>query len=165
MITQKHLKEILNYDSSTGVFTWVNRRSKDVKAGDIAGSKSADGYIVIGINGKIYRSHRLAWVYFYGDNAPEQVDHINCIRDDNRIVNLREATNQLNSFNRSSTRNTPGVKGVSFHKRIGKWQANMRVNGRLIHLGYYDDILDAKKIINDYRLKKHGDFTNYGNLE
>lgn len=165
MITQDFLKSILHYNPETGVFTWIKKPSMAVNIGDTAGNKSLDGYIVIGIGGKIYRAHRLAWMYCYGDNLPKQVDHINCVRDDNRILNLRSANNKLNSYNRKSTRNTSGVKGVSFHKRIRKWQANMRVDGVLIHLGYFDCLIEAKKVIDKYRLKTHKDFANYGEFK
>lgn len=87
-LTQKYLKEILYYNPFTGIFIWKRYRSRFVKPGDIAGTKVKYGYIHIGIDGKIYKAHHLAWLYIHGYFPENQIRHINHIKDDNRIENL-----------------------------------------------------------------------------
>jgi len=99
MITQDKLKEILDYNQHTGLFTWKKiKKYSNRSVGDIAGSLSL-GYVVIGIDKKIYKAHRLAWLYVYGEFPKEQLDHINGNKEDNRICNLREANQSQNNFN------------------------------------------------------------------
>jgi hypothetical protein len=141
MINQSELKEIMHYDPGTGIFRWKVTVSRNVKAGSIAGSRRSDGYWRVPYKGKIYSAHRLAWFYVHGVFPPDQVDHINHQRDDNRIANLRLATNTENGRNRSlSTNNTSGVTGVYWEKREGKWRATIKANGKRIHLGCFYNI-------------------------
>ena len=91
MITQEELKELLDYNPETGLFTW--NVYNNIKNKTTAGTFN-DGYIQIKIKQKIYQAHRLAWLYVYGEWPKGQIDHINGIRDDNRIENLRDVTNR-----------------------------------------------------------------------
>ena len=143
ILTQQKLKELLDYNPDTGVFTWrVSLNSRSV-IGSNAGSCS-NGYKVIRINRKNYHAHRLAWLYVQGQFPQHQLDHINRIRDDNRIDNLREVTNAQNHQNRNlSANNKSGVCGVNWHKRDKKWRAYIKLNGKDIHIGQYDDMKDA----------------------
>jgi len=144
MLTQQTLKSILHYNPDTGIFTYLIANSNRVKVGDIAGCLHPNGYIYIQINYKPYRAHRLAWLYMYGKFPDNQVDHINGIRSDNRIVNLRDVTNQENGRNRRITkRNTSGFTGVCWYKQCSKCQAQIRVNSKQIHLGLFDNKEDA----------------------
>lgn len=144
MITQERLKELLDYDPGTGVFTWRIDRTGTAKAGSVAGSLDADGYPQIKVDNRLYKAHRLAWLYIYGELPPHQIDHINRVRTDNRICNLRTATNAENLQNQRKRRNnTSGVIGVSWRKGLSKWQARIMFNGRCIHLGYYKTIEEA----------------------
>lgn len=143
MVTQSRLKELLDYDPGTGVFTWRVSRG-NAKSGSVAGSKNGQGYLQIMVDGKRYKSHRLAWLYVHGKFPPEHIDHINRARADNRIANLRLATSSENPQNQRKRRNnTSGVVGVHWHKKLGKWQAYIMSNGRGIHLGYYGTIEEA----------------------
>jgi len=143
-LNQERLKELLQYDPETGIFTNLTQRGK-VKKGAIAGSKYSNGYIYIGINRKRYRAHRLAWLYVYGEFPANQIDHINEIKDDNRIVNLRVATNLENQHNVSSlqTNNTSGFRGVFWRKNRKKWKAIIYLNGKQKHLGHFDTAEEA----------------------
>ncbi len=124
-LTRERLKELLDYDPATGIFVWkVDRGNNRVKVGSAAGGGGDDGrgYNRIMIDGKSYRSHRLAWLDVYGSFPPDMIDHINGIRDDNRIENLRAVSNQENSRNvNKSTNNTSGYLGVCWdkHKKSG----------------------------------------------
>ena len=99
MITQKELKELLQYNENTGIFTWKINKAKQIQIGSVAGYLHHTGYIFIKINNKNYLAHRLAWLFIYG-KIPKMIDHINRQRNDNRINNLRETNykdNRLNS--------------------------------------------------------------------
>jgi hypothetical protein len=142
MITQSSLKEALDYDPNTGMFRW-KVSAGSVKAGDVAGTYM-DGYRHIQIDGRIYRAHRLAWLYVRGRWPEDGVDHKNGIRDDNRIDNLREATDVQNKQNTIKPRshNTSGYLGVSMSK-IHRPRARIRVDGKVHNLGYFDDPAEA----------------------
>ena len=145
--TQERLKELLHYDPETGIFTNLTQRGK-VKKGAVAGSKYSNGYIYIEIDYKRHRAHRLAWLYVYGKFSVNQIDHINEIKDDNRLVNLRLATNLENQQNVSSLQlnNTSGFRGVCWHKNHKKWQATITINGRCKHLGHFDTAEQASEV-------------------
>lgn len=163
MINQEHLKETLHYDPETGIF--IHRLSKGkAKKGKSAGHKSNLGYIVIMIDGTNYRAHRLVWFYIHGVWPKDGVDHINHIKDDNRLVNLREATQQENTRNSAMRKdNTSGVTGVYWYKRGQKWRSSIRVNERSIHLGCYDDKDDAIKARIAANIK-YGFHPNHGRI-
>lgn len=141
-LTQDLLKSLLNYDPDTGVFTWLVQRRGTAKAGTTAGSINGCGYIHIRVNIKMYPAHRLAWLYVYGVWPSKGLDHINRVRTDNRIANLREATDGENKQNCSLHRNnSSGIKGVG--RNQGKWRARISVDDRQIYLGRYTTIEDA----------------------
>ena len=137
-MNQAKLKSLLNYDLETGNFHWqVNRGS--LKKGSKAGSPaSRDRYIVIVIEGKKYFAHRLAFLYMEG-RWPEQIDHINHVREDNSWDNLREVTHQENHRNKPlQSNNKSGYHGVSWDKLRGKWTAFIKIDGKKKHLGRFE---------------------------
>ncbi len=148
ILTQERLKELLNYDPATGIFTnRVVRQGMRKGANSIAGTKNIHGYIVIQIDGHKVGAHRLAWLYMYGDWPVNQIDHINRVRDDNRIANLRDVTASENVHNAANwTKNTSGVRNVVWHKRNKKWQAQIMVNNKYKYLGLYNDLEEARKV-------------------
>jgi hypothetical protein len=155
MLTQAELQSKLHYEPETGIFTWLKNNKQ-------AGYKNKKGYIVININKKIYRAHRLAWVYMY-KTISGCIDHINTITTDNRIVNLRMATLSQNGFNRQLNKNNKsGVKGVYWNSQSKKWIAQLKVNKNKITFGCFSDIELAKIAINEARIKYHGEFANNG---
>lgn len=128
MITQKELKRVLSYNKRTGLFRWKISIC-NVKKGRIAGTPTSDGYINIRINGRIYRSHRLAWLYVHGRWPNPQIDHKNGKGTDNRWSNLRESTQSQNRANaKKFRRNCSSIfKGVSRHMLcINKWSASFK---------------------------------------
>jgi len=117
-------------------------------ADTLVGCIGGDGYRRVQVNKKGYQVHRLIWEMFNGE-IPEgyEIDHVNHIRDDNRLENLRLVSRQDNRRNQAkSPKNTSGVIGVSRYNPRNKWQAQIKLNGKNIHLGFYDDFNDAVKV-------------------
>ena len=140
-LTAKYLRSILNYDPETGIFTRKVSTSRRVKVGAVAGCPDGLGYLRIMVQSRLYQAHRLAWLYMYGEWPEDQLDHVNRVRTDNRISNLREVTNKQNQQNASKrSNNTSGTVGIYWHKRISKWQATIMHNYKRHDLGYFDDL-------------------------
>lgn len=163
MITQTRLKEVVEYDPSTGVFTWKKRLAICITVGAEAGKNPCKrfGYRQIKIDDVLYKAHRLAWLYMTGQ-WPEQIDHINHDRADNRWENLRNVSPQGNSKNKYIRKdNTSGVQGVGWHSDTGKWRARITHNGELIHLGLFNCITSAS-IARKRAEVKYGFHKNHG---
>lgn len=140
-MTQAELMELLHYCPKTGKFTWVkpNPSAKRIQAGDTAGRAIQNGYVQIGINGKYFLAHRLAYLYMTGDFPEKLVDHINGNTQDNSWQNLRLASASENSRNaKRSSRNTSGFTGVAWNNVAKKWVASIRLAGKSTHLGCFD---------------------------
>jgi len=143
-VSADYARSILHYDPGTGIFTWKVSRGRRCKSGQTAGTLCTAGYRQIRIDGVAILAHRLAWLFVHGEMPTPAIDHINRAKDDNRIENLRLATCSQNGANRPrNTNNKSGFKGVWWRKDIRRWQAAIRVDGRLIHLGYFDDPIVA----------------------
>lgn len=161
ILTQARLKEILNYDPETGVFTWKVRLGSRANAGNVAGHAHNGGYRAIRLDGKAYLSHRLVFLYVSGE-WPDEVDHINHIRADNRLVNLRMSCRGENGKNYSiSQRNKSGLTGVARYKITGKWYAQIRAGEERIYLGTYSSFFDAVAARKSAELK-YGFHENHG---
>jgi hypothetical protein len=151
MITQEVLKAHLLYDPLTGIFTRKISLCNRVSIGDTAGNKNMQGYIAIRILGKLYKAHRLAWLYSYGE-IPDDIDHINGIKFDNRISNLRNCTRKQNSENQKlRSTNGSGHRGVYWVPLEGKFKAQVGHNGLKYHLGTFADINDAIHAVREFR--------------
>lgn len=153
------LKDRLNYDPNTGAFTW---RSLPKKAtphiGDVAGHAVPDGHLRIGLDGIYYMAHRLAWQFVHGDIPDLEIDHINGDPGDNRIANLRLATRAENGSNRTlvQSNNKTGLKGVCL--KCGKYRAQIKVRGKTIHLGTFEDPLAAYEVYATAAVQYFGEF-------
>ena len=142
-LTQQRLKELLSYDQDTGAFVWRVQRGKAL-AGLVARTLNSSGHIKIGIDGYEYLAHRLAWLYVYGQMPENEIDHINGIRSDNSINNLRDVPSFVNRRNTARySNNTTGVTGVS--KAKGKYRAYIEGYGRRICLGVFLTIEEASE--------------------
>lgn len=152
MLTQSELKNVWHYCPDEGRFTRLLAVGK-TKVGDVANFVRHDGYIQIQISGKKYVAHRLAYLYMAGEWPKNQIDHIDWIRDNNRWANLRDATNSINQQNQRGPKsnNKSGYLGVSWHTSAGKWRATIKLNGKSICLGIFDDKHEAYE---RYLLKK-----------
>lgn len=135
-LSHERLKALVSYDPETGIFT--RRVSVPfAPAGSQCLCRNKLGYVVFRIDGFLYTAHRLAWFYVHGE-WPRVIDHINGDPADNRLQNLRSATQRENMWNAAKgTRNTSGLKGAS-RLQNGQWRAQIVVNGRHYSLGWHD---------------------------
>lgn len=136
-ITAELIRERLNYDADTGVFTWRTSSRVPSKVGRVAGSHDVRGYLQLRIGGNVLKLHRLVWLHVYGEWPRGQIDHINGVRDDNRLSNLRVVTHAINCQNKRAPlpSNKSGFLGVSWH--AGAWRATIVLNGKQYHLGRF----------------------------
>lgn len=140
MITSSRVRELLRYDEANGTFAWL-RNQGAARAGSVAGTGKPGAYRSIKLDGKRYYAHRLAWLLTTGTWPKGQIDHINGVRDDNRIANLRDVTqfeNMQNLRTATAQNRSCGLLGASFEKRSGLWQSKIRLNGHQYHLGRYE---------------------------
>ncbi|HHL9704187.1 TPA: HNH endonuclease signature motif containing protein [Escherichia coli] len=145
MKSDDELKRKLHYDPVTGVFTYKISPNGRIKAGSVAGYKGKHGYIHIGR----YKAHRLAWFFYYGVWPEKDIDHINGIKHDNRIINLREVDDTHNSMNKKhlTPHTLSGFRGVTYHKTERskpKWRVRITDNdGKRICIGLFYSLDEA----------------------
>jgi len=175
-ISIEQLHENLKYNPSTGKFTWRERAETYPSAmasirafnAQMAGKpvyeENHRGYYRITLLGKRYKSHRVAWAMHTGEWPADQVDHINGDKVDNRIENLREATQTDNSRNmKIPTTNMSGVIGVGWDKKARRWRASIAAAGRTIYLGSFTNFDDAVAARAAAEIE-HGYHPNHGRL-
>lgn len=147
-ITPARAAELFAYDPDTGILRWKVRAARCVQVGDIAGALKQDGYICVSVNRMEYRAHHLAWALSYGEWAP-MIDHINGIKNDNRISNLRltdVAHNTQNQRRAHKSNLSSGILGVHFLKRTGRWRATICTDGKNRYLGYFATAEEASAV-------------------
>ena len=143
----EEVARLFTYDRESGVLYWRIRNRTTTRHKYVAGTYrgAKDGYRQVSIKGKHYMEHRIIMMLCFG-HTPEnaEIDHINHIRNDNRLFNLRFVTHGENMRNKSvSSKSTTGVTGVCFYKRLQKYMAQIKVNREFIHLGYFDTLEEA----------------------
>lgn len=145
-MTANELRELLDYDPTTGVFIWKVSTINHKRVGKIAGTVLRDsrhGYRYIIIAGKHYKGSRLAWLYITGRWPTGQIDHKNGVRDDDRFQNLRDVSAAVNQQNqrRAQRHNVTGFLGVS---PVGdRFRATIRIDGKKCWLGSFDTAVEA----------------------
>lgn len=165
--------EYFSYDPTTGNLIWKERPREHFKtdrgyktfnssyAGSVAGNITPKGYIKVGVAGVLYKCHSIVWEMFNGP-VPEGmvIDHINGVKYDNRRENLRPATVAQNAFNRKRySNNRFGLKGVQPAKN--RWQAHIRVRGKLTNLGSYITKGLAAVAYAKAAMRYHGQFARF----
>lgn len=158
-ISADRIRELLDYNATTGVFHWKQFRGGVARQGNIAGSMTSDGYVRICVDYRSYKAHRLAWLWVYGKLPDATIDHINGIRNDNRIVNLRDVAQNMNNYNvrgpRRHNRNS-GIRGVKPMR--GKWQARIGFRGKAVHLGTFTTTDEARAAFDVALARIHAGF-------
>lgn len=157
-----HPRDVFTYDPTTGIVEWrpglmMNGRFADGEAGWLGG----EGYRLVSFAGRTIQTHRIAWIIMTGEEVPagKEIDHINGGRADNRWSNLRlvdRTQNNMNAALRSD--NWSGTKGVGFDAARARWTAEIKVNGRKIFLGRFDDKADAVAARLDAERRHFGEF-------
>ena len=139
-LTQEQLKSMYVYDKDTGIFIRARDLGNCYKAGQIAGGSHNSGYTVIRFGKRLYLAHRLAWLYVYGEWPKLHIDHINGIKTDNRISNLRDVTASENMANQHRARSdsVSGVLGVSCSCSRKGWRAQICRSGKVKNLGTFN---------------------------
>ena len=162
-LTQDLIRELLHYDPETGEFRW-RRASTGGRRGRSAGARAGyrlrTGYWFVGLNRRRYLAHRLAWLYMTGEWPPEEIDHVNGDRADNRWANLRLASKSQNMANAPAKKsNKLGMRGV-FKTRNGRYQAQITVNRQVKHLGTFNTPEEARAAYLKASRQGHGEFTH-----
>lgn len=136
METIEALRQVFTYNPETGVLI-RNSNGKE------AGSMMKTGYLRVWANGKSYKAHRIIWMIYHGE-VPDAIDHINGVRSENRIDNLRNVSGAQNSMNqRLRPDNRSGCAGVNWHAKANKWIAQIRNKGKYVYLGSFSELKDA----------------------
>lgn len=162
-LTADQVRSLLSYDPETGLLTWmVNRRGRYGRVGEKAGTINSNGSLSIGINGKMYYAHRLAWLIMTGEWPPEQIDHKRLDPQDNRWESIRSATHSDNLFNqRVSKANKCGIKGVHKRTDCNRWTAFIAKNRKTYYLGLFKTAEEAAAAYQEAATRLHGDFAHF----
>ncbi|HGL4259607.1 HNH endonuclease [Burkholderia vietnamiensis] len=157
-LTQDRLHQVLSYDPVAGSFVWLESTSNRAPAGAIAGTMQPNGYLRITIDGVRMYAHRLAWFYVYGKWPSGDIDHIDGVRTNNAINNLRDVPRGVNMQNQRRARSnnrTSGLLGVTWHARRHRWSAQIQVDGKRKGIGYFDDAETAHQAYLAAKRKLH----------
>lgn len=135
-VTIEELRERLDFCPSTGLISWKKSRYRN-RIGQVTNSLDSRGYVQIKVCGRVIKGHRLAWALHYGEWPNQDIDHINGVRHDNRIENLREVSNALNCQNKRAPLpgNKTGFLGVTY--QAGAYRATVTLNRKQHHLGRF----------------------------
>ena len=152
------LHELFEYKNGV-LYSKIDRKQSTIKKGDVVGGINSKGYLRTCIACKSYKVHRLIFMMFYG-YMPTEIDHVNGIKTDNRIENLRKANHSQNQSNKSKTkRNSTGKKGIT--SEYGKWRVRVGINKKTINVGIFEDLELAELVATEARSKFHGNFAKH----
>ena len=156
--SKETLREYFSYDSR-GLFIRLKRSGQTGKVGaEARGHKHSGGYRYLGFQGIQFRLHRLVWQFHYG-NCPNELDHINRNKDDNRLENLRAATLSQNHFNVGLRRdNSSGTKGLRFEQAKKLWHGRVWINGKRVSTGRSKSKAIARQKLLAFQRLHHGEF-------
>jgi hypothetical protein len=163
-ITHEEAKHLFDYQED-GSLIWKNPFGFKTKKGDVAGHLRKNGYVAVSINKKMFLLHRIVFLWHHG-HMPSVIDHVDSNSTNNKIENLREATQSQNMMNRAvSTSCKSGYKGVYFVEALQKWRAYISVNRKNISIGYFLDKHEAAKAYNKAAFELRGNFAKLNTIE
>lgn len=165
MPSQKELKKLFKYDKQTGLLRSKLKRGK-LSVNQIVGAVSGKGYVLVGLGNRCYKNaHRIIWTMAYGDIPSGMViDHINHVKTDNRLCNLRLVSRALNQRNsKLFVTNKSGVMGVYWDSYYQKWHAAITLLHKSKHIGYFRDFDDAVRARKEAEIL-HGFHANHGQV-
>lgn len=155
----EEIREAFRYDTDRGVLLWNGRKGRP--DGAHAGAPDKDGYLVTRLKGRRYPVHRIVFALVHGRWPQGDIDHVNRVRDDNRVENLRECTRTQNNGNCGARKhNKSGYKGVYFSQ--GKWRAMIRFNKKGHHIGCYASAVEASAAYETRAKEVFGEFYSVG---
>ena len=158
-ITQEYVKERLSYDGQNLVWKTTIYKSK---IGKRAGTSNAKGYRQIILNKVVFLEHRLILLYVHG-YTPKEIDHINGIKSDNRIENLRECTSSINNRNsKMPCTNKSGVKGIFWDNSVNRWHGRIWADGKFVFSKCFESLTDATIAVREARELHHGIYAHHG---
>ena len=154
------VNKILDYDPETGIFKRLVKTCNSAKVGELNPCVGSGGYQIITIFNKRFLAHRLAWLLFYKEMPKGHIDHIDGNGLNNKIENLRLATQSENMQNKKTpSNNKSGYKGVSFCNMTKKWVARIRIpSGKYANLGRYENPLEAHLFYISNAIRYYGQF-------
>lgn len=157
------LLTLFAYDPKTGHLTWKVNCTGGTHAGDKAGYVGRQGYVLVKVGGNRFRAHRLIFLMMTGE-APDMIDHRDTNRRNNAWSNMRVASSSQNAANHKLRKNnTTGYKGVTFNRRLGKYQADIRWGrGNPRYLGLFNTPEEAHAAYCEAADKRHGEYANHG---
>lgn len=158
--SKEELHALLEYKD--GKLFWKVKKRNGAKPGDEAGYVNNTGYKMVRVNYVAYLQHRLIWI-MHGNDPVDCLDHIDGDPLNNRIENLRSATDSQNNWNaKLKSTNTSGVKGVNWCKKYMRWHGRVSFKGKRHHVGYFKDKDECVNAVKKLREKLHGNFVNHG---
>ena len=166
IVSTDELRSLLHYDPETGIFRWAQAPRRGVSIGSVAGSPDNNGYINIAYRGAKYKAHRLAWLCVNGKLPDSTIDHIDRDPSNNRISNLRLATQAQNNVNRQVD-NSFGLRGVAYQKHgkrkkryVAQISYKCQWTGQHVHkgLGYFMTAEEAHEVYDLAAQMVHGEF-------
>ena len=154
------VKDYLEYNSDTGILTWIKSPVSNIPIGRAITRKNKQGYNIVNLHGVTYYVHRVGWYLHTNSQPPEFIDHINRVKTDNYFSNLREATRSQNQHNTGiQCNNSSGYKGVYWKKGINKWVARIMLNNVSMHLGCFSTPEEAYEVYVSASKKFHNEFS------
>ena len=163
LIIPEEIKNYLDYNELTGELCWIGKPAKQTIIGSKAGALISTGYIQIGFKNSNYQAHRIAWFLKTGEQPPNEIDHIDEVKHNNKWVNLRKTNPSQNQCNVGKyTNNTSGFKGVTKQTNTDKWKAQIGINNKVMHLGLFSTPEEAHLAYCEAADKYHKEFSNYG---
>jgi hypothetical protein len=160
-LTAEQVRDLFDYNPETGTLTWIkcaSNKSRFVNC--IAGTKDSKGYLIVKIRRKLYKQHRIAWLWMTGRWPEAEIDHKDRDPANNRWDNLREATPRQNCINQKSTGRS-GLRGAAWTGQYQKWFSTIRVDGKRIFLGYFETAESAHAAYVEASRKYHGEFARW----